>query len=421
MRRAVSVALVLSLFAGSLGAADPIRVLVFTGGHDFEREPFFALFQGYPDIEFKEVLYPAAAEFRAPDRAAAFDVLVFYDMFTGLDAKAKEGFARTIREGKPAVFLHHAIGSHQDWPEYEKIIGGRYYTRPIPAEKIEVSKYYHDQDVRVSIQDPVDHPIVRGLSDFTIHDETYQEYRRGPKVQVLLTTDHPKSDPAVAWVHTYGQGRVAYIQLGHDGKAYANPSFRRLIVQAVRWAVKRPVEGGAFTPLFNGKDLSGWKPEGGAVWTVENGVLAGKQGPEFTSGDLFTTAEFGDFEFEGEFRAVWPCNSGVWFRYTTPSAAYQADILEWKNPVCWTGTLYAPGKMFLSKNEDATLLDREGWNTLRIIARGDHIVIHLNERKVSDVKDGSWARGRIGYQVHPGAEFGPMRIFVRRAAIREIR
>ncbi|MBN1421320.1 MAG: DUF1080 domain-containing protein, partial [Planctomycetes bacterium] len=198
------------------------------------------------------------------------------------------------------------------------------------------------------------------------------------------------------------------------------PAYRRLIVQAIRWAAKRPVEGGAFTPLYNGKDLAGWKPEGGAVWTVEDGILTGKQGPDFAPGDLFTTAEFSDFELEVEFRAVWPCNSGVWFRYTKPSAAYQADILEWKDPVCWTGTLYAPGKMFISKNEDATILDREGWNAFRIIAKGDHIAIYLNERKVSDVRDGSWARGRIGYQVHPGEAFGPMRIFVRRCAIREM-
>ncbi|MBN1417443.1 MAG: ThuA domain-containing protein, partial [Planctomycetes bacterium] len=250
MRRAVVPALVLCLLAGSAGAADPIRTLVFTGGHGFEHEPFLALFRGYSDVTAEEVVYPGAAEFLAPDRAAAFDVLVFYDMFTGLDAKAKESFARLIRDGKPAIFLHHSIASHQDWPEYEKIIGGRYYTRAIPAEKIEVSKYYHDQDVNVRVADP-DHPIVRGISHFTIHDETYQEYRRGEKVHVLLTTDHPKSDSAVAWVHTYGQGRVAYIQLGHDGKAYANPAYRRLIVQAIRWAAKRPVEGGAFTPLYN--------------------------------------------------------------------------------------------------------------------------------------------------------------------------
>jgi len=420
MRRLhVAAALIAVLLVGSsaFGADGKIRVLVFTGGHGFEKEKFFALFQGYPDVEHREVVYPEAAKSLDPEAAKASETLVMYDMFTGLDAKGKENFARVVRDGKPLVILHHAIASHQDWPEYEKILGGRFWTQPPAGES--VSKAGWGAPIRARVADP-DHPIVRGISEFEVADEWYGACKIGPKVQVLLATDHPENNKAIAWVHTYGQGRVAYIQLGHDDRVYSNPSYRRLIVQAVRWAAKRPVEGGGFQPLFNGKDLSGWKQEGGSVWTVEDGILAGKQGPNFAPGDLFTTAEFGDFELEVEFRAVWPCNSGVWFRYTKPSAAYQADILEWKNPVCWTGTLYAPGKMFISKNEDATLVDREGWNAFRIIAKGDHIAIYLNERKVSDVRDSSWARGRIGYQIHPGAEFGPMRILVRRCAIREI-
>jgi type 1 glutamine amidotransferase len=41
--------------------------------------------------------------------------------------------------------------------------------------------------------------VTEGLSDFTILDETYKDLWISPKVDVLLTTDHPKSDSAVAW------------------------------------------------------------------------------------------------------------------------------------------------------------------------------------------------------------------------------
>src|SRR5690606_23540814 len=34
-----------------------------------------------------------------------------------------------------------------------------------------------------------------------------------------------------------------------------------------------------FVPLFNGKDLTGWKPNANALWTVENGVLVGRNNP----------------------------------------------------------------------------------------------------------------------------------------------
>ena len=39
--------------------------------------------------------------------------------------------------------------------------------------------------------------------------------------------------------------------------------------------------------LFNGTDLSGWTEEGRAAWTVEDGCLVGRQGPNGAPGDLF--------------------------------------------------------------------------------------------------------------------------------------
>ncbi|MBN1417442.1 MAG: ThuA domain-containing protein, partial [Planctomycetes bacterium] len=234
--------------ASAYGAEGKIRVQVFTGGHPFEKEKFFALFEGYPDVEYREAVYPEAAKSLGPEAAKAFDVFVMYDMFTGLDAKGKEDFARTIREGKSIVILHHAIASHQDWPEYEKILGGRFWTQPPAGET--ASKAGWGAPIRVRVADP-DHPIVRGVPAFEAADEWYGACRISPEVQVLLETDHPENNKAIAWVHTYGQGRVAYIQLGHDDRVYSHPAYRRLIVQAIRWAAKRPVEGGAFTPLYN--------------------------------------------------------------------------------------------------------------------------------------------------------------------------
>ena len=37
-----------------------IRVLVVTGGHAFEKEPFFKLFQDNPDITYQAVEHPNA-------------------------------------------------------------------------------------------------------------------------------------------------------------------------------------------------------------------------------------------------------------------------------------------------------------------------------------------------------------------------
>lgn len=173
-------------------------------------------------------------------------------------------------------------------------------------------------------------------------------------------------------------------------------------------------------PLFNGKDLTGWKAEGGAKWTVVDGMLVGTQGDNNAPGDLFTTASFKDFDLTTVWRVEWPCNSGVWFRYQGPDKAYQADILEWKNPVCWSGTFYCPSKMFLAMNTDEKLVNRDGWNTIRIRTEGNHTQIWLNDKQVADVNDDTTDSGKIGFQVHPGAEFGPMKITIKDIRIKPL-
>jgi hypothetical protein len=175
-----------------------------------------------------------------------------------------------------------------------------------------------------------------------------------------------------------------------------------------------------WTPLFNGKDLTGWKPEGNAKWSVEDGCLVGIQGPNCAPGDLFTEKEYGDYELRVTIKVQWPANSGIWFRYQTPDKSYQADILEYKNPVAYSGTIYCPGKLFLSKNEDPKLYKKEDWNTFLVKAKGDHLTVTLNNVVTGDVHEASYATGKIGFQIHPGDEFKNMKIWVREIALRAL-
>jgi len=175
-----------------------------------------------------------------------------------------------------------------------------------------------------------------------------------------------------------------------------------------------------FTKLFNGKDLTGWEATGSARWVVEDGMLVGTQGDNNAPGDLFTTASYDDFLLTVTYRTEWPCNSGVWFRFQSPGTAYQADILEYKDPIAYSGTMYCSGKMFLAINDDPTLVNRDGWNTIKIRAQGDHTQIWLNGTQVADVHDDTTDSGKVGFQVHRGAEFGPMKIVVREVLIQEL-
>ena len=172
--------------------------------------------------------------------------------------------------------------------------------------------------------------------------------------------------------------------------------------------------------LFNGKDLANWKTEGNAVWEVKDGMIVGRQGPQGASGDLLSEATFENFELSVTFKVQWPANTGVWYRYQTAAKAFQADILEYKDPLALTGSLYCAGKMFLATNRDAKLVRRDDWNTFTVRAVDDHHVIHLNGVKVADVRDDSSAIGRIGFQVHAGSEFADMQVAIKEVTIRTL-
>lgn len=216
-----------------------MKVLVVTGGHDFEREAFFETFDAFSDLEYTEIIQPEANVWISGKEVDKFDVLVFYDMFQVITEEQKAAYLNVLHKGKGMVFLHHSLVSYQKWDEFLSIVGGRYHldTELPEGEKDKASGYSHDEDMNVTVYTQ-DHPITAGMSDFTIHDETYSNYEVLPEVTVLLKTDHPKSTPQIAWCHQYGKSNIVYLQLGHDHHAYQHPDFRKFLEQAIRWAAK---------------------------------------------------------------------------------------------------------------------------------------------------------------------------------------
>ena len=226
--------------AGAADSEQKVRVVLTTGGHDFEEKPFREMWDSFKSIAYREVKMGKTAEAFTPENLKDCDVLATYDMAQSGTAEQKAAFLDFLKRGGGLVALHHSIASQQDWPEWEQIVGVKYFLKPTEREgkKYPTSGYKHDVDVRVHIAEPK-HPITEGMSDFNILDETYNKYIVNPKVHVLLTTDNPNSDKNIGWTRQEGKARVAYIELGHDGKAYSNPNLRRLYERAVLWAAGR--------------------------------------------------------------------------------------------------------------------------------------------------------------------------------------
>ena len=213
-----------------------IRVLVVTGGHDFEKEPFFKLFKDNADITCQAVEHPKAYALLTADAAKQWDVMVCYDMHQGITDAAKADFVARLKEGKGLVVLHHAIADYQAWPEYTTIIGAHYYLAATNINGVAKlrSAYKHGVDFKIHVAD-TQHPVTLGVKDFDIHDETYKWFDVAPECHPLLTTDEPESNKIIAWAKTYEGARVVYMQCGHDHFAYENPNYQQILKQAIRW------------------------------------------------------------------------------------------------------------------------------------------------------------------------------------------
>jgi hypothetical protein len=172
-----------------------------------------------------------------------------------------------------------------------------------------------------------------------------------------------------------------------------------------------------FTPLFNGKDLTGWKVFGGKMdlWGAEDGVLYTKSGG---GGWLLTEKEYGDFELRLEFKVPVHGNSGVALRAPREGnvsySGMEIQIIDdpgWEGLKSWqhTGSIYGVVPASKQVNKPAGQ-----WNTMRIVAVGRQVSVEVNGTKLvdanlDDYKDHAREhpgilrqRGHLGLQSHDG-------------------
>jgi uncharacterized protein len=218
-----------------------LHVLVVTGGHDFDRDAFIGMFRSFGNVTFEEVKHPAAFDYLTTQKAAPFQAIVFYDMQHKITEEQRKNMLGLLKQGKGMVFLHHSLVSYEEWPEQEKIVGGHYYQKPYVKEGRErpASTYAHDEQIEVRVEDK-SHPVTKGVSDFSILDETYGDFWVSDQVHPLLSTTHPKSTRTIGWTNRYLNSRIVFLQPGHGPQIFGQESYRKLVQQAIQWVAEKP-------------------------------------------------------------------------------------------------------------------------------------------------------------------------------------
>jgi hypothetical protein len=196
-----------------------------------------------------------------------------------------------------------------------------------------------------------------------------------------------------------------------------------------------------FTPIFNGKDLTGWHvsktnhhgttPD----YKVLNGVIVGTQNPRGKGGILLTDKKYKNVEVYIEIKPDWGCDSGLFLRSSEAGEAYQVtlDYLPGGN----MGGIYGERLKGVSGGGGAAAANltpeeraerarqrnavwqkawkREAWNSVRARIEGDvpHITVWINDQLVTDFTDtanhaaNGATDGMIAIQMHFSDEKTP--------------
>lgn len=224
----------------------PVRLLIVTGGHDYEPVEFFHAFDAMPNIRYQHVFTRGEAKPEAFPLGGLgqYDVVLFYDMEPGTITPE---WRDLLNRGRGIIFLHHALGSFPATTEFRSIAGGQGNFAETRPQGVPQATFHHDVLERFTITDQT-HPITCGTRDFTMVDEGYDHIAVEAGAHILMTSDFPTGNPAVAWTWNYQGKRVFTLQPGHGSlglpadhgpTAYQNPDFLRLLQRAIFWTAGR--------------------------------------------------------------------------------------------------------------------------------------------------------------------------------------
>jgi len=245
--------------------AKPRKILIFSQCEGFKHssvpyvEKAFAI-MGEKSGAFTTVTSIDSAIFESPE-FDTFDAIVMNSTTmrlpllevdeTGMDDAQKQALAAReaaveqrfldfVRNGKGLIGVHAATDCLYTWPEYGDMMGGYFNAHP------------WSEDVGVKLDDP-GHPLLRAFrgQPYMVGDEIYQfkePYSRD-KLRVLMSLDVTKTnmtkdtirrtdgDFAVAWIHSYGQGRVFYYSLGHRNEIFWNEPIMQCYLDGIQYAL----------------------------------------------------------------------------------------------------------------------------------------------------------------------------------------
>ncbi len=226
-------------------APDGAKVLLFSGGqrqHHGYRDQAFYLANSLEDTGRFEVTIAEDAALLETPALGRYDLIVALadrrDPEFKLSAAQQQAIVEYVAKGGGYVSIHGADNAANDWgPELRAMLGGVFShdtSGGRPDGKVRKGTY------PIKVVDR-DHPITRGLDDFTLADELYYQMQMEPGVEPLVVAEFAGRDWPVAWAKAHGEGRVFHTPLGHRDfgpdkpDPLRDPNLSRLVIAGIDW------------------------------------------------------------------------------------------------------------------------------------------------------------------------------------------
>jgi len=160
--------------------------------------------------------------------------------------------------------------------------------------------------------------------------------------------------------------------------------------------------------LFNQRDLAGWVVMYGGEWSVEDGVLVGRNGkdwstnPEKSGSWLRTEKQYGDFILELDYAINQGGNSGIFIRSALEkNPAFTGHEMQITSDSSRPPTKGSVGSLYDVVAPSKNMSKPAGeWNHVRITTTGRRIQINWNGEQTIDYETDRLTKGYIGLQNH---------------------
>ncbi|MSO24113.1 MAG: hypothetical protein EXQ58_12890 [Acidobacteria bacterium] len=264
---AFSLVLVASLvLLEAYGTTKAFKIVLVSGSNEYLSALSLAKFKKHLEENYKKTqctILQAGGKLNEKDEYSDLpgldalddcDVALFFTRRLTIAGKQLEQVKRYVNAGKPLVALRTASHGFQNWLEFDGLVLGGNYRGHYPGsperEAVDGSgtRLPAGQpegptlEVRVTTN-AKKHPIMDGVGDFRSKYSLYKTSPVAPDVDVLMTGTIPGEKPEpLAWTRIHKGARVCYIALG-GLQDFENPTFTRLLTNAIFWAAERHQEG----------------------------------------------------------------------------------------------------------------------------------------------------------------------------------